>query len=348
MILACEDEVYAERFLIYVSSHYPNLPYEWHIFTQENQLCTYLAGKRTALLLISERMAHGMLKSRQNDGIWEAAECRVMLMEKAAGCMISGWHALSRYQSMPVLMGKLLTIYARAAENTESLIPAKTDMQMIGVYSPCGRCGKTSLALALGTILAKEKPTLFLDFEWCSGFSSRFGREYERNLADFLGDILEGKNQLTERLAALTVKCGSLDYLPPLKNREDIWDTDKETWQELVTVLRERTGYEALICDFGQGVRGLNELLGLCDRIFLPTLPDPVSRAKSEEFITGLQNVRWQNIAGKIERVPAQEILRELALSSSLPENEEVVLPLKMARQLLLKQPARSMHHALC
>lgn len=346
MTLACEDGVYAERFLVYVSRHYPELPYEWHIFTQETELRDYLRGKRTALLLISETMAHNMLKNPQNQGVWEAAACRVMLMNKGAGNLLPGWHALSRYQSMPMLMEKLLMTYARAAENTDSLTPDKSDVQMIGVYSPCGGCGKTSLAIALGRVLAEERPTLFLDLEWCSGFGTRFGREFERNLADFLGDMLEEKSHLTERLAAMTLKWEGLDYLPPLKNREDIWDTTKETWQELVTVLRERTGYEALIWDFGQGVRGLNELLMLCDRIFLPVPSDPVSRGKTEEFMAGLQNVRWQKLADRIERVPAEELLKELREKTAFSKNEEMRLPMAGARRLLLKKPKESCSHA--
>ena len=46
----------------------------------------------------------------------------------------------------------------------------KKTMVIIGVFSPLGRCLKTSFALALGQILAKERAVLYLNLESYSGF----------------------------------------------------------------------------------------------------------------------------------------------------------------------------------
>ncbi len=308
MLLACEDEVYTERFLIYVNHYYPELPYEWHIFTEGSKLCAYLAGQKAALLLISESMAHGMLRFRENDRVWKAVDSCILLVDKAPGIQQAGWSMVSRYQSIPFLMKKIMKIYAATAKTEKKGNVEKGEMEMIGIYSPCGRCGKTSLALAMSEELSKEKSTLLLNMEWCSGFGKRFDRIYEQDLSDILCDIEEQRAHLSERLTALIVKNRDVSYVPPLRNQEDIWATDKEVWKELITLIREETGYEALICDFGQGVRGLYELLEMCDRVLVPVYPDALSKAKTEEFFLSLKNERWKNILEKIELVSQKKI----------------------------------------
>ena len=44
--------------------------------------------------------------------------------------------------------------------------------RMIGVYSPIGRCGKSSFAFTLGQVLAREEKVLYITLEEFSGLSA--------------------------------------------------------------------------------------------------------------------------------------------------------------------------------
>ena len=307
MILVCEDEIYAERFQAYLNRHYRELPYEWHIFTGIEDFETNLPEQGAGLLMISESLARDVLRRHGEAAFSEKFDCRILLTDRFTGNAPKGWHSLSRYQPVNVLVKRLLGLYAVSAKKEEGESVEKDAMYTVGIYSPCGRAGKTELSLTLARELSGERAALLLNFEWCSGFGSRFRRQYERNLSDLLSDILEKRKNPGERLLSLIEKNGAVDYIPPLRSREDIWDTDPETWRELFRIIREETGYEALVCDFGQGVRGLNELLNLCDRIFMPVPSDPVSEAKAEEFLSGLQR-HHQTLADRIERVASEDI----------------------------------------
>ena len=52
------------------------------------------------------------------------------------------------------------------------------DVEVIGVYSPIGRSGKTTFAITLGQVLAKEKETLYINMEEFSALSKIFNKEY--------------------------------------------------------------------------------------------------------------------------------------------------------------------------
>ena len=59
--------------------------------------------------------------------------------------------------------------------------------RIIGVYSPVGRCGKTSLALAMGQLLAREEKLLFITLDTFTGFFPVFvDEQWKRDLSDLI------------------------------------------------------------------------------------------------------------------------------------------------------------------
>ena len=58
--------------------------------------------------------------------------------------------------------------------------------RIIGVYSPVGRCGKTSLALAMGQLLAREEKLLFITLDTFTGFSGLLDEQWKRDLSDLI------------------------------------------------------------------------------------------------------------------------------------------------------------------
>ena len=58
--------------------------------------------------------------------------------------------------------------------------------KVLGVYSPVGRCLKTSFALTMGKLLAQEERVLYLNLEEFSGLSVLMKEEYKSDLSDLL------------------------------------------------------------------------------------------------------------------------------------------------------------------
>jgi len=59
-------------------------------------------------------------------------------------------------------------------------------MQIIGVYTPIGRCLQTTFSLTLGQMLAKHYKTLYLNFEIYSGFARMMSRNFNSDIADLM------------------------------------------------------------------------------------------------------------------------------------------------------------------
>ena len=109
---------------------------------------------------------------------------------------------------------------------------------ILGVYSPLGRTGKTSYALALGQILAVRYSVLFLNLEAYSGFEDLLSCSFERNLGDLFYCIRQKKGQPAVQLAAMVREAGGMQYVPPVTIPEDVEQVTQEEWQVLFEELR--------------------------------------------------------------------------------------------------------------
>ena len=98
----------------------------------------------------------------------------------------------------------------------------KKTMEIIGVYSPLGRCLKTSFALALGQILAKDKAVLYLNLEEYSGFEELLGKKFPTNLSDLFYYVRQGNENLIHRMNGMIQTVNNLDFIPPVRMPSDI------------------------------------------------------------------------------------------------------------------------------
>ena len=80
--------------------------------------------------------------------------------------------------------------------------------RITGVYSPIGRCGKTSFALTLGQVLAREEKVLYITLEEFSGLSALTGTVYTGGLSDLLYYYTQ-REYSSVRLGSVTYNWGS-------------------------------------------------------------------------------------------------------------------------------------------
>ena len=282
MLAVDPDRGYLEALVTYIASAMPALPLEIRVLSDADRAASEGSTAGSYLLLLSERCLPELA------GL--ASDCRaaggtpVILTEGLKRSPIDGVPAVSKYQSVPDLMRRLLLFYAQA-KGEEELALTKADMQIFGVYSPAGRCLKSSIALALGQVLAEKRPALLLDLESQPAYTAYFDCAYAGDLSDIAAAVMERKPHLMTRLTALTRKAGALDYVPPFTVGLDAPDIPGEVWLKLSAAIREKSLYEALVIDIGGSVQGLRHLLEACDRIIMPRPSDEGGRLKCDEFL---------------------------------------------------------------
>lgn len=213
--------------------------------------------------------------------------------------------AVFSYRPADVMARQVMQLYA--ASHPSALSPVqRSDCEILGIYSPIHRCGKTTLALSLGLARATQGKTLLLSLEDYAGVYARIAPDAAESLSELLFAHCSGSYSWAS-LQSHLFAFGALDLLPPVRCAEDLSLLPAEELASLLQRLARESGYRSMILDLGAFGRRALELLELCDRIFMPVLSDPLSALKLSSF---------------------QEYLRQSGREQLLEKTETLELPL--------------------
>ena len=191
--------------------------FEVQAFTNVERLIAYAGERHIELLLISAAAMCGELLKLSIGKI-------MILSEGEKKKELSEYPCIYKYQASDQLIAEVMNYYAVEA------VPApmamlKKKVEIVGIYSPVGRCMKTSLALTYGQLLAREHKVLYLNLEEYAGFETLLEETYEADLTDLLYFARLGSGNLVYRLGSLICHLGALDYIPPAFCPEDLRNT---------------------------------------------------------------------------------------------------------------------------
>lgn len=294
-IAVCDREPdYTFRFAEYANRRGDSV-FTVHGFTGCEELEEYAKEYPVDILLIGQDLVK---KISQKDGFGQI----LCLSEEEYREEEGEYPVIYKYQSCPQVMRRVLNFYAEQTPVSLGLALQKRGIKLIGVYSPIGRIGKTSFALALGKELAKQKRTLYLNLEEYSGFSVLYPYGDGWTLSELMYFLKQGKNAFACKLESIVRKLGSLDYIPPLRSPVELRHIGWKDWERLLEALGKESPYEILILDISGAVNGLFELLGRCDGIYTPIREDEVSGAKLSQYEDSLRLLELEEILERTKK----------------------------------------------
>ena len=294
-IAVCDREQdYTLRFTEYANRRRDPV-FTVHGFTSCKELADYAEEHPMDVLLISEELSSEIGEKGCFEQIFYLSEEEYQ-EEKAE------YPRIYKFQSCPQVMRTVLSFYAdqTAAELGTALRQSR--MKQIGIYSPVGRIGKTSFALALGRELSKQKRTLYLNLEEYSGFSVLYPYGDGWTLSELMYFLKQGKNAFACKLESIVRRMGNLDYIPPLKSPVELRHISRKDWESLLEALGRESQYEILILDMSGAVNGLFELLGRCDGVYTPIREDEVSGAKLCQYEETLRLLDLEEVLEKTKK----------------------------------------------
>ena len=293
----CDLEVeYALNFMDYLNQR-RNLPFEIQAFTTVDSLLAYGKENYIELLLISGKAMCRKVRELEIGKI-------IILSEGVHPPELDQYPSVYKYQSSSQVIREVMSCYGEEKDLNPVQLPAlKKTMDIIGVFSPLGRCLKTSFALALGQILAKEKAVLYLNLEEYSGFEELTGRNYATNLSDLLYYVRQGNENLIHKMNGMIQTVNNLDYIPPVRTPSDIRVTSWEDWQALLNEILLHSSYEVLILDLGSSIDENFQILDLCKKIYMPVLGDTISLCKIAQYENLLRIWDLGQILEKSEKI---------------------------------------------
>ncbi len=172
----------------------------------------------------------------------------------------------------------------------------KTTGELIGVYSPVHRIGKTRFAMKLGRELAKKEPVLYLNLEEYAGGSYYFPDQTGQTLADLLYYARQEKGNLGLRISSIAGQDEELDYILPMPYVQDMQGVSGEEWLKLFEQILENCIYQKVILDLGDSVNGLFQILEACDTVYTPYIEDEAARAKLNQYAENLRKTGREKV----------------------------------------------------
>ncbi len=293
-----EDPLYAGRLAEYVNQK-ETFPFQAMAFSDLEKLKEYGRTHDIEILLAGEKVRE---KAKEVKAGLKMILCDGEFVPKEESKEES---TVYKYQSGDCILQEVMACYCTAPPQPGLALMAKRALVM-GVYSPVGRCGKTSFALTLAHMLGKSQAVLLISLEEYSGFSKLVCGGYDQDLSDVFYLYQRGDfNWL--RLKSMILSSGNVDYIPPVSYGEDLDQITPEEIKGFLQKIAAESGYGRIIVDMGHMGKGAVSLFEACDVIYMPVLDDLVSAAKLEDFEEYLKAADDRGIGEKIQklRLPA-------------------------------------------
>lgn len=287
------EEGYAFRMAEYMLEKV-KLPYTLHLFTAASELEKFAGREQIAVLLIAENA----LKLLKQEYIRQQV-AQIFVLQESEHKEQEDLCYISKYQSPEKVVQLMLEYVTDLADWNPENGGKETAARMIGIYSPIKRCLQTSFALTLGQILAKEHKVLYLNFETCSGFSRLLKKEFTEDIMDAMYYSISAREKLGLRMASAIQNIGGLDYIPPTQYSLGLKEVTGRQWMDFLRDVEAIGGYEYIILDLDEGIRGLFDLLKNCCKIYTITRDDAFARAKLEQYEQILKFNDMEDIAHK-------------------------------------------------
>ena len=140
-----------------------------------------------------------------------------------------------------------------------------------GVYSPVGRCGKTTFSLLLGELLARKRSVLYIGFDELPFWDEEENASEEQGEKGTLSDayFYWQRQKLKEKLPVLVSHWHGVDVLTGMNCPEDLCAIQPEEWSQLILKIAQETEYAAIVLDIGSKLWLADSIFLMCSQLYV-------------------------------------------------------------------------------
>lgn len=254
-------------------------PFEVFTFSRQDSLERFLRQDRSSvdILLISEEMRCSVCDSC-------SAGTKILLSESEEET--EGYGAVKKYQKTASLLSEVMLLYGKNAGKLNRLMKDGRETCLLGLWSPAGGSGKTTLALLLARQLGLMRRSVFyLNCERVDSTRGLLVPDAGISVSDLLVAVRSGESGIG--LSVLSKMCTpprlAFSYINP---PESSLEYNEVTAEQQAVILEELEGrFDFVILDFESELNEEKlEILHLCDHIILPFTPDALGVGKLLRF----------------------------------------------------------------
>lgn len=271
--------------------------YQYYLFHTKEELKNFVQRKKVHILLLDEIYFQGFYEEIR-------AEKKLLLVKQKRKSR-SGVRTILRYQSAEEIWKQI------QKEPIKKQVPIRKNKtiakgELLAVYSPIHRIGKTQFAIKKAKEFAETGAVLYLNLEEYSSVEYYFSEKPEQNLGDLLYYLRQKKGNLGMRISMLAGQDGNLDYIMPIAYVQDLKEVKEEEWLYLCERIQEECIYEKIILDLGDSINGLFAILGKCKNIYMPYIEEPAAAVKMKQYVENIRKLGKEELLEKTIQVKVE------------------------------------------
>lgn len=274
LFLADEDPIYLEKLALYLMER-KNM-FQLHTFSDRHSLERALTDRteRIDILAVSEYMDSATVQQSH-------AKVKIVLTEDDRPAK-DGSLTVSKFQKTEKLTEQLLQAFQKQSGQLDERRKAGSDAVLIGVYSPIGGSGKTTLAVLLARAFATlQLGAFYCDMERITALPQQ--TEPGKSLSHVLLALQTKGADLQTQIRNNTIRTASgiLTFAAPESTLE--WnEVDPAAIERLIQALTGMEGCDAVIVDLDSELNADKlRLLSRCDAVLMPVTGDATARRKA-------------------------------------------------------------------
>ncbi len=295
LLLADADESYLTQFADYLQNHHGgnfNVSY----VTSESHLRAHLSKHRDSmdLLMVSPKFANALYTGLQTTVI-------LLSDGRLENTVQEDYPVLDKFQRGDQLASRALQIYLEQHPTRRFINTAAGSNRLVGVFSPSGGCGKSTVAAGLSAMAhGQGKKAMYLNLEGCESTEAWFPKGNSPSISELFYHLKEGAAQLSLKLEALSYRDpGSRvrGFMPAdtLLDFNELTETDLEI---LTEELRRTGALDVIFVDLAASIDTKNlKLMELMDQVLLVMADDSASQVKVRQFMSQIPTLeRKRNV----------------------------------------------------
>ena len=200
---------------------------------------------------------------------------------------------LFKYTSAEDILRQIMTSYEPTNTGTTISFSDNRRCNIIGIYSPVNRCGKTSFALALALHFSLVNSCVFLSFDNFSTINCLMQDTPKTNctIDDLLYYFTGSPKLLDSKLLSIIKHIQQLDVISPSEHICSIAEVTTPERLQFIQSIADTGRYDYLFIDMGN-ISPVHPLFSLCKRVYIPTFEnDLYSEEKINLFMASIDNL---------------------------------------------------------
>jgi len=244
---------------------------------------------------------------------------------------------IKKYQSGDDIVQSILRAYSEAMPDEFDITQLKGDCEIIGVFSPIGGSGKTTISSLLATHLAANYKVLFFSMEQFQYTEHLFSGSSRYNMSDFLYYVHKNDSELIANLNKMLITDvnSKVNFLNSPQCFVDLNKIEKEKWNAFMKSLILIGLFNKVVIDIPSHLDDQAlEVLSICNKVIAPVLDDRMSVLKVNRLIHDLTQIDNEILLKKfvyvLNKFKGFQPHTEIDILATLPQDSESLLNLAM------------------